>query len=123
MDPDPVPDLYLTPDPTHIFNDFKDVQKNYFFLIFFLYLPTGTSYSVLKIYFLLQFFVKIIFCQALFQSAQDIYEKREGSGSGAGFGSRSAPLINGSGSGRPKNMRILRIRILTLDILCNYKFF
>jgi hypothetical protein len=27
-------------------------------------------------------------------------------------GSGSAPLTNGSGSGRPKNMRILRIRIL-----------
>ncbi len=39
--------------------------------------------------------------QALFQSAQHIYEKREGSG--------SVPLTKGSGSGRPKNMRILRI--------------
>ncbi len=36
--------------------------------------------------------------QALFQSAQHIYEKREWSG--------SAPLTTGSGSGRPKNMRI-----------------
>jgi hypothetical protein len=40
--------------------------------------------------------------QALFQSAQHIYEKREGSGAGSG----SAPLTNGSGSGRPKIMRI-----------------
>jgi hypothetical protein len=32
--------------------------------------------------------------QALFKSAQQIYEKREGSG--------SVPLTNGSGSGRPK---------------------
>jgi hypothetical protein len=40
--------------------------------------------------------------QALFHSAQHIYEKREGSGSG------SAPLTNGSGSGsgRPKIIRI-----------------
>jgi hypothetical protein len=36
--------------------------------------------------------------QALFYSAH-IYEKREGSGAGAG-------------SGRPKNMRILQIRVL-----------
>ncbi len=36
--------------------------------------------------------------QALFQSAQHIYEKREGSGVGSG----SATLTNGSGSGRPK---------------------
>jgi hypothetical protein len=45
--------------------------------------------------------------QALFQSAQHIYEKREGSGSG------SVSLTNGSGSGsgRPQNIRILRIRI------------
>jgi hypothetical protein len=42
--------------------------------------------------------------QALFQSAQHIYEKRAGSGSG------SIHLTNGSGSGRPKNMRVLRIR-------------
>ncbi len=44
--------------------------------------------------------------QALFQFAQHLYEKREGSGSGAG----SIPLTNGSGFGseRPKNMRIRR---------------
>jgi hypothetical protein len=38
--------------------------------------------------------------QALSQSAQHIYEKREGSGAG------SVPLTNRSGSGRPINMRI-----------------
>jgi hypothetical protein len=36
-----------------------------------------------------------------------VYEKKEGSGAGPG----SVPLTNGSGSGRPKNMRILRFRI------------
>jgi hypothetical protein len=45
----------------------------------------------------MKFFAKILcyisILQALFQSAQHIYEKREG-----------------SGAGRPKNMRILRIR-------------
>jgi hypothetical protein len=46
--------------------------------------------------------------QALFQSTQHLYEKREASGAGYG----SVPLTNGSGSGRPKNMRILRICIL-----------
>jgi hypothetical protein len=38
-------------------------------------------------------------------SVRSLYEKREGSGSRAGYG----PLTNGSGSGRPKNMRILGI--------------
>jgi hypothetical protein len=46
-----------------------------------------------------------MFLQALFQSAQHIYEKREGSGAG------SVPLTYGSRSGRPKKLRILRIRI------------
>jgi hypothetical protein len=46
--------------------------------------------------------------QALFQSAQNIYEKREGFGAKDG----SVTLTNGSGSGsgRPKNMWILQIR-------------
>jgi len=35
---------------------------------------------------------------------QHHYEKREGSGAGSGAG--STPLTNGSGSGRPKNIRI-----------------
>jgi hypothetical protein len=45
-----------------------------------------------------------VILQALFQSAQHIYEKREGSGAGSG----SVRLSNGSVSGsiRPKNMRI-----------------
>ncbi len=45
-------------------------------------------------------FLKFLFCRALFQSAQHISEKREGSG--------SVPLTNRSRSGsrRPKNMRI-----------------
>jgi hypothetical protein len=38
--------------------------------------------------------------QAIFQSAQHLYEKREGSGA------ESVPLTNEFGSGRPKNMRI-----------------
>jgi hypothetical protein len=53
----------------------------------------------------LKFCVKIFFLQSLFQSTQYPYEKREGAGS------RSIPLTNESKSGRPKNVRILRIRI------------
>jgi hypothetical protein len=48
---DPVPNLDPTPDPTPFFNDFKDVNKIVFFLFFSYNLPTGTSSSVLKIYF------------------------------------------------------------------------
>jgi hypothetical protein len=71
--------------------DFKDAKQILFFTFFSHNLPTGTSSSVLEINFLLKFCVKNIVLQALFQSAQHIYEKWEGSG---------------SGSGRPQNMRI-----------------
>jgi hypothetical protein len=54
----------------------------------------------------IKFFAKILcqnfILQALFQSAQNIYAKREGSG--------SVPLTNGSGSRRLKIMKF-RIRI------------
>jgi hypothetical protein len=40
-----------------------------------------------------------------FKDANNLYEKSEGSGTG------SISLTNGSGSGRPKNMWILRIQI------------
>ncbi len=63
--------------------------------------PTGTSSSVKNLIFLL----KSLCLNVILQSAQHIYEKKEGYGAG------SVPLTNGSGSGRPKNMRILRIRI------------
>ena len=65
-----------------------------------------------KIEFLLKFCVKMI---ALYQSAQHIYEKREGSGAGCGSEAGSVPLTNGSGSGRHKNMRI---RIPNTGFLC-----
>ncbi len=41
--------------------------------------------------------------------SQHLYEKREGSGSGARSG--SIPLTNESGSRRPKNIQIRRLRI------------
>jgi hypothetical protein len=53
-----------------------------------------------KFNFMLKFYVKNFILQALFQSAQHICEKREGSGGGAGT------LTNGTGSRRSKNMRI-----------------
>jgi hypothetical protein len=98
MDPDPDP----TPDPTPFFNDFKDVKKNYFFKFFSNNLSTGTVHHLQskKFHFLLNFYVKILFCQALFQSAQHIYGKREGSGSG------SVPLTNEDPDpGGPKTCR------------------
>ncbi len=67
------------------------MQKNifsYFFLI------TCLQAHHLQFKKLLKFCVKMIICR--YQSAQHIYEKREGSGSG------SVPLTNGSGSEMPK---------------------
>jgi hypothetical protein len=66
MYPDPGP----TPDPTPFFNDFKDVKK-----IIFIFFSFPQS--------LLKLCVKMLFCQALFQSTEHIYGKREGSGAGA----------------------------------------
>ncbi len=77
-------------DLTHFFSDFKDAKKKYFLNIFFYNLPIGTLSSVLKI----SIFFKNFILQALFQFAQHLFEKREGS--------RSVPLTNGSDSGRPK---------------------
>jgi hypothetical protein len=102
MDPDPDP--YPAPDPTPFFIEFQDAKKKSDF--FLITCPQVHHLKSNKLNFLLKFSVKIkVILQALFQSAQHIYEKREGSGA------RSAPLTNGSGSGRPKNMRILRVRI------------
>jgi hypothetical protein len=86
------PDPYLwLMDPTPFFINFKDDKEKYFFQIFSHNLPTGTSSS-------------------LFQSAQHIYEKREGSG--------SVPLNIGSWSGfrRLKNMRIRILNIASQDL-------
>ncbi len=81
------PHLWLM-DPTPFFINFKDT-------------PQAHHLQSKKCNFCSNF----VFLLALFQSAQPIYDKREGS--------RAGPLTNGSGygSGRPKNMRILRIRI------------
>jgi hypothetical protein len=91
---DPAPDPDPIPDPTPFFNGFMDVKKKipYFFLLTYQQVHHLQSK---KFNFLQKFSVKILFCQAFFQSAQDIYGKREGSGSG------SVPLTNGSGYGRP----------------------
>ncbi len=95
MDPDP------TLDPTSFFSDFTAAKKLFLFHIFSFNLPTGILSSVLKFFFfLLKMLCKNFILQALCQSAQHIYEKREGS--------RSVPLTNGTGSVRPKDMRIRR---------------
>ncbi len=99
MDPDPD----QTPDPTLLSSVTLKMQKKKFPLFFSYNLPTGTLSLVLKFNFLLKFCTKILFFQALFQYAQQFFENREGS--------VSIPLTNGSGSGRPKSMRILRIWI------------
>jgi hypothetical protein len=57
----------MDPDPTSFFSDFKDA-KRIFFHIFFL-----SPSPVLKI----KVFAKNFILQALFQSVQNLYEKRE----------------------------------------------
>jgi hypothetical protein len=78
MDPDPAPDP--TPDPTPFFSD---LGMQIFVKHFFSYnLPAGTLSTQVKI----KYFAKILcynfILQALFQSAQHLYEKKEGSGAG-----------------------------------------
>ncbi len=102
------PDPYLwlmDPDPDRI-RLLSSVTLKMTKKIFFSYfLFTGTL-SDLKIWFFAKILCKNFILQELFQSSQHIYEKREGSGARSGSGSRAVPLNTGSGSGRPKNMRI-----------------
>jgi hypothetical protein len=87
MNPDPDP----TPGPTTFFNDFKDLTKkfSYFFLITY---PQVQSSFVFKINFLIfNFYILFVCSTRLWET-------------GAGPG--SIPLTSGSGSRRPKNMRI-----------------
>ncbi len=76
-------------------------KKIIFIHIFSYNLPAGTLSSGLKTDVLAKILCYNFILQALFQSAQHLYVKREGSGSG------SELLTSGSGSGRPKHMRIL----------------
>jgi hypothetical protein len=88
-----------TPDTTPFFSDVKDANNffSYFFLI--TYPQAHLIFSLEKFNFCKNFVLKLIL-QALFQSAQHLYEKKEGSG--------SVPLTNGSR--KPKNIS-LRIQI------------
>jgi hypothetical protein len=91
------------PDPTLIFSEFKDAKKLFFKIFFVMRNLTRRNiiliFSVLKINFLLKFCVTIFLCKHYFTLLNT--------------GSGSIPLTNGPGSGseRPNNMRILRIRI------------
>jgi hypothetical protein len=70
------------------FSNFEDAKKIIFFFIFFssnffliacfsYNLPTGTLSSVLKIYFLLKFCVKILFCKHYFGLLNTFLTKRK----------------------------------------------
>ncbi len=83
----------LTSDPTPLFSDFKDAKKLFFLCNFFL-ITYPQAYYLQSYKIFAEILCKNFILQALFQSAQHLYEKREGSRS----------LTNGSG--RPKNMRI-----------------
>jgi hypothetical protein len=70
MDPDPDPTPYMIP----FFRDFR-MQKIYFFIFFSHNLPTGTLSSVFKIFFLLKFCVKILFCKHYFSPLNTFMRK------------------------------------------------
>ncbi len=78
MDPDPAQDPNPTPDLTPFFSDFEDAKTNFFSHFFLITYPQAHYTQVLKI----KFFPKIL--KASYQSAQQLYEKREGSGAGSG---------------------------------------
>jgi hypothetical protein len=75
MDPD-------TPDPTPFFSDFNDAKKLFFSLFFFFLLLTH-RHRIFSLKKFLHKFVLNLYLQALFQSAQHTYHKREGSGAGS----------------------------------------
>jgi hypothetical protein len=79
---EPNPDPTLDPDSVTLMK-----RKKKF--IFFPYNLNKDTFKSAKFNFLLKLCVKILpgILQALFQSAQNLYEKREGSGSGSGSGS------------------------------------
>jgi hypothetical protein len=104
MDPDP------TPDPTPFFTDYKDTKKKIFFIFCSYNLPTGKHLQSKKLNLLLKFCIKILFCGIVIVRSTHLREK-EGSG--------SIYPNNGSGSGRPKNVRILRIRIPNTVCCCS----
>jgi hypothetical protein len=89
----------VDPDPTPFFIDFKDAKKNIFSYFFLFICPQANHLQYKK------FFAKILckndILQALYQSAQHIYEKIEGSGSGAGARSGSVPLTKDPDPGGP----------------------
>jgi hypothetical protein len=93
------------------------MQKiNFVSHIFFLIsnLPAGTLASVLKINFSLKFCVNNLFCKHYFSLLNTFM--RKGKGSESEVGSRSVAL-------RPKDMRILRIRIWIPNTACFFLYF
>ncbi len=87
-------------------------EINFSFIFFSYNLPAGNPYLRSLIFcFKDKFFANILFCNNFF-SPLKTYEERKGSGAGA----ESVSLTNGSGSRRPKTMRILRTGSLTLPL-------
>ncbi len=101
-DPDPGFRISDWPDPTPFYSDLKDAKK-YLLRTY----PQAHSLQSLVYCFKDKFCVKILFGKHYFSPLNTFMRKWKGSGTGAG----SIHLNNRSGSGRPKNMRILLIRI------------
>ncbi len=73
------PDLWLVPltngSEPNSGSDLKDRKKNYSFIFFSFNLPAGTLFSVFRIYFLLKFCFKILFCKHYFSPLNTFVRK------------------------------------------------
>ncbi len=79
-------------------DSFLQYTKKIFLIFFLITYPQAHYLQDEKVNFFPKFCVKILFLKALFQSAQHLYDKKEGSG--------SVHMTHGSDTGGPKTLAI-----------------